>query len=205
MPATCRIALVVVLLSTFLPNTVTGQLQLERNLFLGQFKDPATTVKKAPSKEGGCNGYSGVLQMSRVDAAAATGTVFFIYVVNHLIYAEDNNLMMWVHLDEGVGKVYDEQVHSGGETTFQMVRGIPIKSLVGEDGPPGRAEVDPNLYRFSEKETITVHGNGVWETYFRPVSGFDIADESCTSKPLFVFKHKQVYPGIHFCAEWAVR
>jgi hypothetical protein len=55
--------------------------------------------------------------------------------------------MLWVHLDEGVGKVYDEQVHSGGETIFQMVRGMLIKSLVGEDGPPEHAEVDIALAR----------------------------------------------------------
>lgn len=110
-----------------------------------------------------------------------------------------HNLMPFVHFDVGTGQIYDAHVHDAPPTVFQMIKGLEIHSVGRQDGPPGRPNLDPNLYRFKEKEDVVLLGNGIWGTYFEPISDFDYMDESCTSKPLFEFSHSQIFPGEFTC------
>ena len=79
---------------------------------------PSTTAHNVQKKHP-CDQYNGILRISSVDNGAASGTVFFLYVVNHLIYANQHNLMPWIHFDPTTsGKVYDFNIHGAQETRF---------------------------------------------------------------------------------------
>jgi hypothetical protein len=68
-----------------------------------------------------------------------------------------------------------------------MILGVEIKSAGGEGGPSGRANPNPNFYLSKQKSNIIIKDNGIWTTYFEPLSNLDPSDESCSSIPLFSF------------------
>lgn len=156
-----------------------------------------------------CDGYKGILHIQSGDKGAAAAKVFFQYVINQLIYAEIHGLLPWIHLNNVSQYVYDPLVHGGVNTTLKVKSGMEIgwdKLQAGEPyhvypGPPylasGQGHLTSNKY--------TVNGNGVWESYFEPVSDFRKGDASCQSKPVVSMTYAHLMPGIHFYAPWAVR
>ena len=54
-------------------------------------------------------------------------------------------------------------------------------------------------------EDFTVHGNGIWNSYFAPVSDFVPGDESCRNKPLLEMDEVLVNPGLQLYAPDALR
>ena len=48
-------------------------------------------------------------------------------------------------------------------------------------------------------------GNGLWNSYFEPLTPFPFDDASCQNKPMYQFTVNQVYTSIHRCSELAVR
>ena len=85
-----------------------------------------------------------------------------------------------------------------------MLRGaqIPNELEFGRGSVPARPNFNVTTMR---EESISVRGTGIWDSYFHPVSAFDFNHPSCTEKPLFQLSKSQVFPGIHYCASWAVR
>ena len=63
-----------------------------------------------------CDNYPGILHIREGDQYAAAGTLFFVYVINHILYAKLYNLLPWVHFD-AKGVSYDENVHRTDTTT----------------------------------------------------------------------------------------
>jgi hypothetical protein len=155
-----------------------------------------------------CDGYDGVLHIESGDVGAAAGTVFFIYVVNQLIYADLFNLLPWVHLNDLSKHVYDDHVHTTNHTIkFQMIHGLTIDfTSNGYDrfgfgnyaGKPKKLLEDRPL----EKRTFSVTGTGVWNHYFEPVSSFDF---SCPDKPLLRMHYYHLTPGMLMYCPWSVK
>eukprot|EP00977_Amphora_coffeiformis_P002450 scaffold456_cov171-Amphora_coffeaeformis.AAC.17 len=123
-----------------------------------------------------CQGYEGILYIQSVSPRAETAGAFFTDVVNQLLFAKKNNLLPWIHLGPKAERIYDESAH-----------GIEPQSY-------GLA-VDPGTYRGIGKgtlakvtrEIIMQHefvGNGIWQSYFEPVSNFSLDDTSCIDKPV---------------------
>eukprot|EP00934_Nitzschia_sp_Nitz4_P006970 Nitzschia sp. Nitz4//scaffold169_size48518//31504//32691//NITZ4_007076-RA/size48518-processed-gene-0.95-mRNA-1//-1//CDS//3329538400//6960//frame0 len=171
-------------------------------------------IRKASSKTV-CAGYDGVLHIRSGDAGGAAGTIFFIYVVNQLIYADKYNLLPWIHLNNVSKHVYDVAVHGSVDSIppFHMMGGMTIdfvndfEDRVGSGvyaGPPKRLlenqPLKPRLYK--------VDGTGVWSSYFEPVSIFDPSDGiplDCQDKPLLRMHYYHLNPSmLHHCP-WSVK
>lgn len=69
--------------------------------------------KEPPACAAKLLGAKGILQVSGADAGAAAATVFFTYVVNHVLYADHHRLLPWVYLGwREVPLVYDPEKHT---------------------------------------------------------------------------------------------
>lgn len=150
---------------------------------------------------GACRGYKGILHIAQGDVEGAAGTIFFLFVLNQLAYAEKHALMPWVHLNDISQYVYDPLVHGQGNTISFDVPTIvnaswtafidPItKEEVAFAGPPLEADMSA-----SRKSKVAVAGTGVWSSYFYPVSRFSPSDRSCTNLPLVRLTHGQIIPA----------
>lgn len=163
----------------------------------------------ADPQHGDCSGYDGILHISQGDGEGAAGTIFFLFVVNQLLYARQYNLIPWVHLSNYSHHVYDPVVHGALAPQTIVVNGIlqptwlhyPDPLAQRNIGIPGPPPVDP----LGSLTHYTVSGNGVWNTYFHPVSAFSPADLSCQQLPLVRLSYSQIIPGLHLHAPWAVR
>lgn len=167
-----------------------------------------------------CEGYDGVLHIQSGDAGGAAGTVFFIYVVNQLLYADKYNLLPWVHLNNVSKHVYDPQVHSGGNRSssstvisFQMLHGMTIDFVsdgyrrIGYGSYPGAPKhlLDD---RPLTPHTYQVTGTGVWSNYFQPVSEFDpsiVSTTNCANKPLLRMHYYHLNPSMLLYCPWSVK
>lgn len=160
-----------------------------------------------------CDGYRGVLLIQSGDLGAAAGTAFFQYVINQISYAERYHLLPWIHFNNVSQHVYDPLVHGGVNTTVKCKDGMEIPfvdvrapngtKLTGLRGMhfPGR----PRSAKGTPKDTtITVSGNGVWTSYFEPVSDFRKGDKSCEALPIINMTYHHLR-SMHLYAPWAVR
>jgi hypothetical protein len=155
-----------------------------------------------------CDGYEGVLHIQSGDSGAATGTVFFIYIINQLIYADKFNLLPWIHLNNVSKHVYDQQVHDTNTTiTFEMMQGLTIEftsdgyhrfGFGNYAGRPKKILEDQPL----KKREYAITGTGVWNHYFEPVSEFDF---SCPEKPLLRMHYYHLTPGMLMYCPWSVK
>jgi hypothetical protein len=162
------------------------------------------------SHYGACDGYNGVLYVAQGDVEGAAGTIFFLFVMNQLIYADKHNLLPWVHLNNISHYVFDPQEHnSQPPRSFLMLQGVNVSWASYEDPIsqeqitfPGKPiQVQSPL----TAQLVTVSGNGVWNSYFDPASDFSPDDVSCRSKPLIRLTHKQIIPALHIFSPWSVR
>lgn len=174
-------------------------------------------VRSMPKATKVCDGYDGVLHIRSGDAGAAAGTVFFIYVVNQLIYADKYNLLPWIHLNNISKHVYDPIVHNNKngtqETTFDMLHGMTVPFV--SDGyqkfgfgayAGAPAKILPN-YKLT-KQRYQVTGTGVWNHYFKPVSNFDptaVSSGDCQLKPLLRMHYFHLNPSMLFYCPWSVK
>jgi len=173
-----------------------------------QNSSPLVVYSKNSSNSNVCDGYDGVLHIQSGDAGAATGTVFFIYIVNQLIYADKFNLLPWIHLTNRSKHIYDEHIHNTNTIiTFKMMSGMTIDFISDGyhkfgfgtyAGPPKKLFENRSL----EQYEFSVTGTGVWDHYFEPVSAFDF---SCPDKPLLRMHYYHLTPGMLVYCPWSVR
>lgn len=124
-----------------------------------------------------CDEFDGVLQISTVGRHAQTATAFFHDVLNQLIFAENHNLVPWIHISSNT-LIFDGKVHNNSQpaTAFQMFRGaVPLMEGARE-----------------QSQFTSPPGNGIWTTYFEPVSDFVPGDKSCDWKPLFELNERDL-------------
>eukprot|EP00545_Synedropsis_sp_CCMP1620_P012338 CAMPEP_0119027470 /NCGR_PEP_ID=MMETSP1176-20130426/37135_1 /TAXON_ID=265551 /ORGANISM="Synedropsis recta cf, Strain CCMP1620" /LENGTH=173 /DNA_ID=CAMNT_0006983395 /DNA_START=47 /DNA_END=565 /DNA_ORIENTATION=+ len=92
-------------------------------------KDSVPSSK--PERTGYCEDKAGILMIQGGDGEAAVGTLFFIYIVNHLIYADQNNLLPWIYLNP-VYPCYDPKVHGNETKIVTMMLGAKESKITGE-------------------------------------------------------------------------
>jgi len=161
-----------------------------------------------------CKGYDGILFISHVIRTAGAGTLFFMSLVDALLYAEHYNLYPFLHINDDRNKpCYDINFHGKGKNiTFHHLSG-EITNTRGKGnmtcwnkhktrtfkkpGPPDTSSLAVQEY--------TLMGNGLWGSYFEPVSPYPFDDFSCREKPMFQLSEAQVYTFMHRCSELAVR
>jgi hypothetical protein len=129
-------------------------------------------ISDAPRENDACSGYQGILHIQHGDPWAAGTAMFFLYIINYLQYAEEHNLLPWVHLDNVSERIYDAQVHGVAPS-----RSFPVPSRMKVTHDCGEDQICKPR-RVGRPQNITVNGNGVWESYFEPVSSFTL-DNPC--------------------------
>lgn len=160
-----------------------------------------------------CDDYRGILHIESGDFGGAGGTIFFQFVIAQLIYADQNNLLPFIHLDNFSHLVYDDKVHgaNGYRSTCQVLGVAQVESLRDPrmyhaiyPGPPILSSLQSQQQ--PEKEDVMNYpllGTGVWNHYFLPVSDFCPGDLSCRAKPLVKLERAHVSPGLHLYAPWS--
>jgi len=153
-----------------------------------------------------CDGYDGVLLISRGDRGGASGTIFFLYVISMLRWCEQHNYKPWIHFNPYSQYIYDPIVHSSTNNTdtITFLQGMEIEWARDENDPigytfPGRPlrtteSLVPHNYSLKDGTT------GVWEHYFEPISSSDI--RSCAHKPLVEMSTNHLLPGLHSLSPW---
>lgn len=194
----------------------------------------ATTTIPSPSQllktkrmEDPCRGYDGVLLIQQGDRYGAAATIFFLFILNQLLYADRFNLLPWIHLNDYSQWVYDPEVHGRKENSttlqaFTFLGGVQPVSETLFDPSMNRTFVYPGRpmkrrrHTRQRPQSVTVKGTGVWNSYFSPVSPFDSADldspssvasksSSCHSKPIVTLSPAMILPALHIHCPWSVR
>jgi len=170
-----QLSLIVALLF-FVVLSLRGESQLLNDFSLGALEHRVTedhsSITSPSQVVDSCSNYNGILHIQHGDDGAAGTTVFFCYVINYLLYAEEHNLIPWIHLDDWSERIYDPQVHGTGPP-----RSFPVSSHMKVTYDCGDDQICKPIPEGSNT-TITVNGNGVWPTYFEPVSSFTL-DKPC--------------------------
>lgn len=171
-----------------------------------------------------CKGFDGVLHIANVGKQSSAGAAFFTDVLNQLLYAEMYNLKPWVHLQfstheknddirDAASYIYDASAHGmvsrGHNSTrlsFDMLHGMAVSVTKDANDDrlicPGRSAQRSSTL---SSHTFAVTGNGVWNSYFEPVSDFVPGDPSCHNKPLISMEEQLVSPVFSSLCPWAVR
>ena len=134
-----------------------------------------------PSHVKSCDSVNGILHISHVGSHAGTVTAFFTSVLNQLIYAEKNNLKPWIHLTSASSYIYDDEFHGTNTSTIQHVTDTFTIPSTGKDFLPHPGSQNTKL----TTSNIVLQGNGIWTSYFQPVSDFVPSDQLCKDKPIF--------------------
>ncbi|CAB9496255.1 glycosyltransferase family 15 protein [Seminavis robusta] len=171
----------------------------------------------SPNNDG--DEYRGILHISIGGGSDFSfGMTFFHFVLNQLLFADKYKLKPFIHLtQQDAQAVYDPRMHaSNGWTStldIRTTRSVTVRNVSvasgGADGPMQRiypSDVDANS---GYKSTLNLSGNGIWNSYFEPVSDIDPRSEetfqSCRDKPWVVLRREMVTSGLHLWAPWSVK
>jgi Glycolipid 2-alpha-mannosyltransferase len=154
-----------------------------------------------------CESANGVLHIATSGRSSSLSGAFFVSVVNQIIFAQQHNLLPWVHLSSGTSPhIYDPAVHDNNATSVEMMFGMGINWFKEEGKPDAPLPGEPVLR--SDKlhlRNFDMQGNGIWETYLEPVSDFQPGDLSCRVKPLVPMDENMLTFGINPHWDKAVR
>ena len=155
-----------------------------------------STVQESTTNE--CdNTIHGILHIAHVGKNAGPGIAFFISILNQLIYAENNNLVPFVHLNNESKLIYDDEIH--GETNEEI---LVIEDV--QDVLMGNNMSSNNRSTQSKKKYVILHGNGIWKSYFRSVSDFVPGIKSCSGKPIFSID-KNMVGTLNSFIPWSIK
>jgi hypothetical protein len=162
-------------------------------LYDRSMRETLSVDRLEPPTNRACLGYDGLLLISKVGRDATAGRAFFSSVLKQLAYAERYNLKPWIHLeanDIANALLFDEQEHGAMATKQVQMKNSTISIapntsiLVSNSSRSGGHDPTFRLLSANKPISRTFHGNGIWESYFLPVSDFLPGDLSCQDKPL---------------------
>lgn len=158
-----------------------------------------------------CQQFAGILLIQQGDQEGAAGTIFYLFVLNQLLYAERHHLLPWIHLNNASHWVYDETVHGTNNQTpssqslvtywpgpwdANLVAGLdPVDQCPA--APPSMSSTEPRLAKW------TLTGNGIWSSYYHPVT--PLARSCLRVLPMLTLTPDQILHGLHLRCPWAVR
>jgi hypothetical protein len=177
-----------------------------------------------------CFSYDGILLISFADEDGFA-TVFFLYILNQLLYAEEHKLLPWIHLDSQTNiHVYDDKEHAvqGGEQKvleMTVLNGLNWDNFT--DPNNGQTYEYPGApilnYKHPKSTTseVTIQGTGIWASYFDlpsrlhplrhllyPTLHHSLRHHSsstCHTKPIFQLTLKQIEPSLMVYCPYCVR
>lgn len=151
---------------------------------------------QVPTNAQPCDSIRGILHISHVGSQAGTGTAFFTSVLNQLLYAEKHNLKPWIHLSDESNYIYDDEYHGKKVSTIQS---IPDTLTISSQRNAGNSSLEypgppvENVQNKKGTKTIVLRGNGIWTSYFQPVSDFVPDGQSCPGKPIVSLDKEMVH------------
>jgi hypothetical protein len=168
-----------------------------------------------------CQYFDGVLWISQGDRNGAAGTIFFLFVLNQLLYAEKHNLQPWIHLNGISRHVYDPQVDGDGrKQEFPMIKGMQVSWETYQDPLSNKNYSFPAkpIWKESPQQTsVSVEGSGVWGNYFESTVPLLLGNENkhkfdvninrpCPNKPLVhLSSNEELVNGVHLNCPYCVR
>ena len=160
------------------------------------------------NKKSLCDGYDGILYISKGSRKADAATLFFQSMVDLLLYADLYNLYPWIHLSGDNPCCYDGNFHTNQKniTIKQMSGTVQNTKAIGamectatSDGTyPG----SPDFHYRLSKKSFRIQKGDIWSTYFQRIAPFPAA---CNNLPIFELSEKQIMPDLHRCSDIAVR
>ncbi|CAB9518624.1 glycosyltransferase family 15 protein [Seminavis robusta] len=185
-----------------------------------------------------CQHYDGVLLISQGDRNGAAGTIFYLFILNQLLYAEQHNLQPWIHLNSVSRHVYDHHQHAtyasssteDTSITYQFTEELQLTWEHFQDpllpnktfpypGTPVYSS-SPSSNNDNKPVSITVHGSGVWNSYFQSIVPLQLSKNNdqtafvthvditkpCPNKPLLRFQSDLILvKGLHLHCPYCVR
>jgi hypothetical protein len=164
-----------------------------------------------------CDGYRGILHILVGGGDEFSfGMTFFHFILNQLIYATKYQLKPYIHLKpQQSHAVFDPSVHGrlgDQNVSLQGFVGAAIQNDNVEFANQPEAAV-PGDFRTTQElpSMLTLSGNGIWDSYFRPASDFhpaskdEVTSHSCQGKAWVTLNHSLVTSGLHLWAPWSVR
>lgn len=167
----------------------------------------ALHYQKEPTHEA-CSGYDGILLISSVGPKDTAGVAFFNSILNQLLYAEKHNLKPWIHLGNESRFIYDEDIHSQGYgATMEFLDGFGVSIEYDINNAAGIYPGKPEQRQAqSTIKLFQVSGNGIWNSYFQPVSeDLRAGDNSCRQLPLIRMETQLISPGLSVWCPWCIR
>lgn len=161
-----------------------------------------------PSDKACTGDVEGILHIASAGTAVGAPTAFFQSIVNQLLYAERNpKLKPWVMLSDQSELLFDATVHGSGQEIVESVSNELTISVMRHDsnesffypGPPVK-RLDPSRL----PREVRIEGNGIWLSYFRPVSDFIPGDTSCLGKPIVEMSAEMVN-SLNAWSPWSVK
>ena len=174
-------------------------------------EDRHSAVASAVAFAENVTNYQGILLITHLGEGEGTGTAFFNLVVDQLIYAGMYNLKPVIMPDNLSLPCFDANVHTrhletqtfllGEATPITGAGGMACRLLVNNertDVPyPGPPQWDQN------DQNITVTGNTLWTTYFRPLTTTKNKDLLLPAVNLQSYLQGNL--GVHKCSPFGVR
>jgi hypothetical protein len=173
-------------------------------------KQPLRQTQQWSQPHQSCSDYDGILLIALGPKLAAAGTIFFQYVINQLLYAEQHNLQPWVYLSSTLQFIYDAKAHDGTVVVMHMEGMVVSWTNESYPGPPvlkdgGAASLQPKQFSFT--------GDGIWKHYFEAVSDYDPSaavidtdrQQCLRQQPLLQMTPQHLKPGFHSECPYAVR
>ena len=154
-----------------------------------------------------CDGYEGILRIGQVSKDSSSAKVFFIDILNQLLYAEMYNLVPWIYLqvDSNNSHVFDSKVHKQN-CTLPAIHSRLSRATMQVDAKcpacafPGKPRPDLAMV----EESSQCSAPALWNTYFHPVS-VPLFSDSCRKLPVVVLDANRDLPSLLAHAPWAVR
>jgi hypothetical protein len=159
------------------------------------------TVQKRPIQPAPCHGYDGVLLISSVSHTSSAAAAFFTDVINQLLFATENNLLPWIHLENGTDLIYDPDAHqlSSPDLLIAKTHAASMVDAATKSCPAFKGS------KINFQQKMQFHGNGIWESYFEPISVFRPDYPSCSGLPVVSIPEKLISPGLNAVCSYTVK
>lgn len=185
-----------------------------------QSKSSLVRIDNSPPEEY-CQHFDGVLWISQGDRNGAAGTIFFLFIMNQLLYAEKYNLQPFIHLNDYSRHVYDDNFHRHWTTLYKIAGTkkpawkVYVDSLVNKTFEyPGPPQFSPETNK--NAEILSLQGTGVWNSYFETTIQMKVGmdqrifnvnmDRPCPNLSLIhLDTDAQLVRGLHLNCPYCVR
>ncbi|GKY97725.1 hypothetical protein MPSEU_000730700 [Mayamaea pseudoterrestris] len=149
-----------------------------------------------------CQGYNGILLISSVSRTSSAGSAFFTDVLNQLLFAVENNMAPWIHLQNGTDLIYDVAAHQASSAQKAISLNV---TFVANGASTNNSCPDFGANQFRVRAGIHLGGNGIWNSYFEPISVNRLDDPSCSMLPIITIPESLISSSLNAVCTYTVK